>query len=68
MNMFPKPVVVVSACLEFENVRYDGQVIPCKIVRDLEPYVEYIKVCPEVAIGLGVPRDPIRIVKLGNKR
>jgi uncharacterized protein YbbK (DUF523 family)/uncharacterized protein YbgA (DUF1722 family) len=68
MNMFPKPVVVVSACLEFENVRYDGQVIPCKIVRDLEPYVEYIKVCPEVAIGLGVPRDPIRIVKLGNKK
>jgi uncharacterized protein YbbK (DUF523 family) len=50
-------------------VRYDGQVIPCKIVRDLEPYVEYIKVCPEFAIGLGVPRDPIRIVKRdGDKR
>lgn len=68
MNRYPKPVVVVSACLEFENVRYDGQVIPCKIVRDLEPYVEYIKVCPEVAIGLGVPRDPIRIVKRGNEK
>lgn len=68
MKMFPKPVVVVSACLEFENVRYDGQVIPCKIVRDLEPYVEYIKVCPEVAIGLGVPRDPIRIVKRGGEK
>ncbi len=60
--------MVVSACLEFENVRYDGKVIPCKIVRDLEPFVEYIKVCPEVAIGLGVPRDPIRIVKIEGKK
>jgi uncharacterized protein YbbK (DUF523 family)/uncharacterized protein YbgA (DUF1722 family) len=68
MTKFPKPVVVVSACLEFERVRYDGQVIPCKIVRDLEPFVEYIKVCPEFAIGLGVPRDPIRIVKIGGEK
>ncbi|MGC9443806.1 MAG: YbgA family protein [Candidatus Methanospirareceae archaeon] len=63
MGRFPRPVVVVSACLEFEKVRYDGQVIPCAIVRELEPYVDYIKVCPEVAIGLGIPRDPIRIIK-----
>jgi uncharacterized protein YbbK (DUF523 family)/uncharacterized protein YbgA (DUF1722 family) len=68
MMNFPKPVVVVSACLEFEKVRYDGQVIPCKIVRDLEPFVEYIRVCPEFAIGLGVPRDPIRIVKIGGEK
>jgi uncharacterized protein YbbK (DUF523 family)/uncharacterized protein YbgA (DUF1722 family) len=69
METFPRPVVVVSACLEFEKVRYDGQVIPCKIVRELEPYVDYITVCPEVAIGLGIPRDPIRIVKMsGEKR
>jgi uncharacterized protein YbgA (DUF1722 family)/uncharacterized protein YbbK (DUF523 family) len=27
----------------------------------LEPHVEYVPVCPEVEIGLGVPRDPIRI-------
>jgi uncharacterized protein YbbK (DUF523 family) len=68
MMNFPKPVVVVSACLEFEKVRYDGQVIPCKIVRDLEPFVEYIRVCPEFAIGLGVPRDPIRIIKIGGEK
>ena len=60
---FPRPTVLVSRCLEFDNVRYDGKVIPSKIVKDLEPYVDYIKVCPEVEIGLGIPRDPIRIVK-----
>lgn len=57
------PVVVVSRCLEFEPVRYNGQVIPCPLVKDLEPFVDYIKVCPEYEIGLGVPRDPIRIVQ-----
>ena len=61
---FPKPIVVVSSCLEFEKVRYNGQVIPTQIVRDLKSYVKFIKVCPEYEIGLGVPREPIRIVKV----
>lgn len=60
---FPRPIVLVSRCLEFENVRYNGQVIHSRIVRDLVPVVDFIKVCPEVDIGLGVPREPIRIVK-----
>lgn len=63
MRRWPRPRVVVSACLEFENVRYDGKVIPCEIVKQLQTYVDYIKVCPEYAVGLGVPREPIRIIK-----
>lgn len=63
MRQFPRPIVVVSRCLEFDKVRYDGQVIHSRIVRDLEPFVDYIKVCPEVEIGLGVPRETIRIVR-----
>jgi len=63
MTAYPTPRVVVSACLEFEPVRYNGQVMPSQIVRDLQPYVDYVKVCPEYEIGLGVPRDPIRIVR-----
>jgi uncharacterized protein YbgA (DUF1722 family)/uncharacterized protein YbbK (DUF523 family) len=59
-----KPVVVLSRCLDLEPVRYDGQVVPYDFVRQLEPWVEYRPVCPEVEIGLGVPRDPIRIVEL----
>jgi uncharacterized protein YbgA (DUF1722 family)/uncharacterized protein YbbK (DUF523 family) len=60
---FPFPKVVVSQCLEFGEVRYNGAVIPDKAVQRLQPYVEFIPVCPEVEIGLGVPRDVIRIVE-----
>lgn len=59
---FPRPVVVISRCLELEPVRYNGQVIPYDLVRELEPFVQFVPICPELEIGLGVPRDPIRIV------
>jgi uncharacterized protein YbgA (DUF1722 family)/uncharacterized protein YbbK (DUF523 family) len=36
--------------------------VPCDIVKDLRPFVEFITVCPECEIGLRVPRDPIRLV------
>jgi uncharacterized protein YbbK (DUF523 family) len=62
-----KPLVVVSSCLDNEKVRYNGQDSPSKIVASLVPFVEYKKVCPETAIGLGVPREPIRIVKVGDE-
>ncbi|MGI8316543.1 YbgA family protein [Halobacillus mangrovi] len=63
MNDFPVPRVVVSRCLEFGEVRYNGAVIPDKAVQRMRPYVEFIPICPEVEIGLGVPRDVIRIVE-----
>jgi len=62
-----KPKLLISACLEFDKVRYNGQSIPSKIIRDLTPFVDFIKVCPEYEIGLGVPREPIRIVKKENE-
>lgn len=58
-----KPKLLTSACLEFERVRYDGQYIPSEAIRRLLPFVDIVKVCPEYEIGLGVPREPIRIVK-----
>lgn len=63
MRDFARPIVISSRCLEFEAVRYNGQVVTSKIIRDLEPFVEYRTVCPEVGIGLGIPREPIRIVQ-----
>ena len=57
-----KPTVVVSRCLGFDHCRYNGDVIMDKFVERLKPYVNYITVCPEVEIGLGVPRKPIRLV------
>lgn len=64
---FPRPVVVVSKCLEFEACRYNGQAIRAPFILQLEPHVEIRTVCPEVEIGLGVPRDPIRLVAIGER-
>lgn len=56
-----KPTIVVSKCLGFEACRYNGQKLTDKFVESLKNYVNYITVCPEIAIGLPTPRDPIRV-------
>lgn len=63
MKNYDKPMVVVSRCLGFDACRYNGQTLPDKFVTKLKDYVEFITVCPEVEIGLGVPRAPIRLVR-----
>jgi uncharacterized protein YbgA (DUF1722 family)/uncharacterized protein YbbK (DUF523 family) len=65
VHRFPRPRVVVSRCITFGAVRYDGSIIPSEIVERMKPFVEFIPICPEVGIGLPVPRDPIRIVRSG---
>jgi uncharacterized protein YbgA (DUF1722 family)/uncharacterized protein YbbK (DUF523 family) len=62
MSDFPRPVVVVSKCLGFEHCRYNGEIVDDRFVRRLREFVEFKPVCPEIEIGLGVPRDPIRVV------
>ena len=61
---FPKPIVVISKCITFSPVRWDGQIVASEFVERLKPHVNFVPVCPEVEIGLGVPRSPIRIVSL----
>lgn len=56
-----RPRVVLSRCLELAACRYDGAGIPSREVRLLASHVEWVPVCPEVEIGLGVPRAPIRV-------
>jgi len=60
----PRPTLVLSKCLELEACRYNGQRVQAPFVKAILPFVEPIAVCPEVEIGLGVPRDPIRLVIL----
>ncbi|MHA2392096.1 MAG: DUF1722 domain-containing protein [Promethearchaeota archaeon] len=60
---FLKPKVIISKCIEFEHCRWNGNIIKSNIVRVLKPYVEFHPVCAEVEIGLGVPRDPVRVIK-----
>jgi uncharacterized protein YbgA (DUF1722 family)/uncharacterized protein YbbK (DUF523 family) len=65
MRALAKPNVVISKCLGFDRCRWNGAVIPDESVESLKPHVSFQPVCPEVEIGLGVPRDPIRIVDMG---
>ncbi|MBK4990975.1 YbgA family protein [Pseudomonas sp. S36] len=58
-----KPRIAISACLTGHSVRYNGGHKASDLCRaQLEAHFEWTPVCPEVAIGLGVPRDPIRLV------
>jgi uncharacterized protein YbgA (DUF1722 family)/uncharacterized protein YbbK (DUF523 family) len=60
--MKAKPIVVISKCITFSPVRWDGTIIASEFVEKLKQYIQFIPVCPEIEIGLGVPRDPIRLV------
>ncbi len=60
-----KPVVGVSACLLGQKVRYDGDHKHNAIlVHQLGPLLRFRDTCPEVAIGLPVPRPPIQVVQM----
>ncbi len=61
--------VGVSSCLLGNKVRYDGghkwnqainQLLICRF--------EFIPLCPEVAVGLGTPREPIKLVHTKDSR
>lgn len=52
----------VSACLMGEKVRYDGQhKRDSYITGTLSNWFEFIPVCPEFELGLGVPRETMRL-------
>ena len=62
---YPRPRLVVSRCIEFDPCRYDGSKIPSPTVARLRKHADCIPVCPEVEIGLGIPRSTVRIVRIG---
>ncbi len=55
------PPVGVSACLVGDAVRYDGDHKFQTAVAELEEWLELRRYCPEVGIGLPVPRPAIEI-------
>jgi uncharacterized protein YbgA (DUF1722 family)/uncharacterized protein YbbK (DUF523 family) len=65
---FLRPRLGVSRCIEFDHCRYNGAIIASEVVRRLREHADMVPVCPEVDIGLGVPRDPIRIVVCEGER
>jgi uncharacterized protein YbgA (DUF1722 family)/uncharacterized protein YbbK (DUF523 family) len=67
LRKFAKPRIVSSKCIEFEPCRYNGLIIRSSVVENLQKYAEFHPVCPEVGIGLGIPRDPVRVVEADGK-
>jgi uncharacterized protein YbgA (DUF1722 family)/uncharacterized protein YbbK (DUF523 family) len=66
--MPPKIPLGVSQCLMGDKVRYDGDHVRNHLLMDvLVDIFEFRPICPEVAIGLGVPRKPIRLVVNGGE-
>lgn len=56
------PRLGVSACLLGQPVRYDGTHRRDGFLVDaLGPFVEWVPVCPEVELGLGVPRPTLHL-------
>lgn len=57
------PRIGISRCLLGENVRYDGgHKRDGFLLETLSKHVEWVPVCPEVEVGLGTPREPMRLV------
>ena len=62
-NTPPRPLLGISACLLGEPVRYNGGHKASRLCLDvLSRHFDFSPVCPEVAIGLGVPRPTLRLV------
>ncbi|WP_191485707.1 YbgA family protein [Pseudomonas sp. FEN] len=58
-----KPRIAISACLLGIEVRYNGGHKESRLCsHTLSQYFDFIALCPEAAIGLGIPREPIRLV------
>jgi uncharacterized protein YbgA (DUF1722 family)/uncharacterized protein YbbK (DUF523 family) len=61
-----RPRIGVSSCLLGEQVRFDGGHKRHRFLADvLDRYVDWVPFCPEVAIGLGTPRETLKLTDDG---
>jgi len=64
MNSEKNPKIGISACLLGHRVRYNGDGKPNDwILNHLTSFVQFTPFCPEMAMGLGAPRETLRLVK-----
>ena len=60
--------VGISSCLLGERVRFDsGHKRNDYVTGVLQDYFEFVPFCPEVEIGLGIPREAIRLIAVGEE-
>jgi uncharacterized protein YbgA (DUF1722 family)/uncharacterized protein YbbK (DUF523 family) len=59
----PTIVLGISSCLLGEKVRYDGgHKLDRFLVNTLGRFVDWVPVCPEVEMGLPIPRESLRLI------
>ncbi|HSK30042.1 MAG TPA: DUF523 domain-containing protein, partial [Candidatus Limnocylindria bacterium] len=58
-----KPKLGISACLLGNEVRFDGgHQRDYFLTETFGQFVQWVPVCPEMEIGMGVPREAVRLV------
>jgi uncharacterized protein YbgA (DUF1722 family)/uncharacterized protein YbbK (DUF523 family) len=65
----PRPVrprIGVSSCLLGAQVRFNGGHSRCRFLTDeLDAHADWVPCCPEMAMGLGSPRETLRLTTAG---
>jgi uncharacterized protein YbgA (DUF1722 family)/uncharacterized protein YbbK (DUF523 family) len=65
-GLWVRPRLGTSSCLLGEEVRFNGGHKRCRFLTDsLDRYVDWVPYCPEIQIGLGTPREAIRLTADG---
>ena len=60
---WPKLRIGISSCLLGNRVRHNGEHKANEwLLNQLSPFVSWLPICPEVEMGLGVPRETMRLV------
>jgi uncharacterized protein YbgA (DUF1722 family)/uncharacterized protein YbbK (DUF523 family) len=60
--------VGVSSCLLGSEVRWDGGHKREPFLTEvLAPFVEWVPVCPELELGMGVPREPVHLARVSGE-
>lgn len=71
MSSPPDPAAIrigISSCLLGEHVRFDGgHKRDSFLVDTFGRFVEWVPVCPEVELGLGTPREALRLIRRGDE-
>jgi uncharacterized protein YbbK (DUF523 family)/uncharacterized protein YbgA (DUF1722 family) len=57
-----KPKILISSCILGNNVRFDGgNKYDSWICQRMGDYFEFVSVCPEVQMGMSIPREPVNL-------
>jgi uncharacterized protein YbbK (DUF523 family) len=61
-----RPRIGVSSCLLGAQVRFNGGHSRCGFLTDeLDAHADWVPCCPEMAMGLGSPRETLRLTTAG---